>query len=77
LFYVERWFQWEYGDTLDNCTCWRTLKMTNYERIKSMTIEEMADALYSQEWCDNKCWGNAFMTCRRCAKEYLESEVEE
>ena len=50
--------------------------MNNYERIKNMTIEEMADALYSQEWCDNKCWGNAFMTCRRCAKEYLESESE-
>ncbi len=52
-------------------------RITNYDRIKEMTIEEMADALYSQEWCDNKCWGNAFMTCRRCIKEYLESEVEE
>lgn len=51
--------------------------MTNYERIKSMTIEEMAEFIRYDVWCNKQCWKDDFITCSHCIEEYLESEVEE
>ena len=57
--------------------------MTNYERIKDMTVEEMAEWLEkipvgcdfcpAREFCDM----NIYNTCENIFKEWLESEVEE
>jgi hypothetical protein len=55
--------------------------MTNYERIKSMTIEEMVEFLREAGtgmavWCNKRC-RLISITCTECIQEYLESEVEE
>lgn len=65
-------------------------RQTNYDRIKNMTIEELADFMYSasDEICFANCTrdtGNKFScklgddcspeNCKRCMKEYLESEA--
>ena len=61
--------------------------MTNYERIKNMTVEEIAETINStvddcQKYCkftkDGKC--NAFGDCDVCVKGielWLESEAQE
>ena len=54
---------------------------TNYERIRTMTIEEMAEflrAVYygTDPWCNEQCDSEWFSTCPICIKEYLESESE-
>ena len=66
-------------------------KTTNFDRIKAMSVEEMAELIYSIN--DNVCFenctrdtGNKYSckfgddlkpeNCLRCMKEYLESEVE-
>jgi len=55
--------------------------MNNFEKIKSMTIEEMADFLddgcstYCDTYCDygkTGCYGD----CHQGIKKWLESEVE-
>lgn len=62
-------------------------KMTNYERIKSMSIEEIAMAIYngiSSDPCDYCEYNNGYCTGKPCAKklnvevieEWLESEAE-
>ncbi len=55
--------------------------MTNYERIKNMSVEEMAEyhfggktfCPYLTYWNMSKC---AKKSCDECIKQYLESEVE-
>lgn len=61
--------------------CFTPKKQTNYDRIRNMSVEELAK--FIPDWsytkackcdeeiyadCDNKCW--------KCVKEWLESEVE-
>jgi hypothetical protein len=55
--------------------------MTNYERIKNMSVEEMAEEL--SHICRNakrtqkdKQYLCITSECKRCLKQYLESEVE-
>lgn len=60
--------------------------MTNYERIKSMSVEEMANAIHSIdypcEFCmqnrhrDHNGLCNASGSCVDGIKRFLESEVE-
>lgn len=62
--------------------------MTNYERIKSMSVEEMATAILngiSSDQCDYCNYSNGYCNGERCknkadeeiVQEWLESEVEE
>lgn len=66
--------------------------MTNYDRIKAMSVEEMADVLYdvTDKICFQNCsasTGNKFQcpcgenldisNCKNCMKKWLESEVTE
>lgn len=56
--------------------------MTNYERIKSMTIEEIGDFILSinlsfDPWCDRHCFDFAEENCNDCLGRWLEAEVEE
>ncbi len=61
--------------------------MTNFERIKGMSVEEMTDFLdrvelgdfdYSVTFCNMcKTEGNALnLDCRGCLKHWLESECD-
>ena len=56
-------------------------EMTNYERIKSMSIDEMADYFNEIFDCCNcpndmfLCEGNGYV-CTKYIKQWLESEVE-
>lgn len=56
--------------------------MTNFERIKNMTVEEMAKVIpcpYIKEAYD-ECkygWHEKEETCEDCIKHWLESEVSE
>lgn len=55
--------------------------MTNFDRIKAMSVEEMSDALMCPAEFDNRfnkdkeCLPH--IPCNKCVKEWLESEVEE
>ncbi len=51
--------------------------ITNYERIKSMNIDEMTDLLNSHGFCaDNTVIHNGcHFTCGSCIKQWLESEA--
>lgn len=55
--------------------------MTNYEKIKSMRIEEMAELLQESPFCtmveDDCIYGWHENDCVAHAKEWLNSEVEE
>lgn len=58
--------------------------MTNHEKIKSMTVEEMADFLANRHLCAERQDGNgqcAYFTegasCTDCMEGWLESEVGE
>ena len=57
--------------------------MTNYEKIKNMSVEEMAIFLYSYiadcEMCPavESCKASRELTCKERLFEWLESEVEE
>lgn len=66
--------------------------MTNYDRIKAMSVEEMADLIYdvADKICFRNCsasTGNEFecpcgenldiSNCKNCMKQWLESEVTE
>lgn len=54
--------------------------MTNYERIKNMSIEEMVESLLPLHACSfcvyegEECLG---MLCKKGISKYLESEVED
>lgn len=59
-------------------------KMTNYDRIKQMSVEEMAEYL-SDHWscigcafekvCDDNLY--RYINCHKNIKQWLEQEVEE
>ena len=53
--------------------------MTNYEKIKAMTIEEMAECILDEFRVD--CYDceyyNDYGECRYCIKNWLESEAVE
>lgn len=54
-------------------------KMTNYERIKSMSIDEMVELISKGECYCCKQTTDQFcveMTCEQGIKQWLESEVE-
>lgn len=56
--------------------------MTNYERIKSMSVEEMAEEMPCPYLNDphGECkygWHTQELTCKECAKQWLEREVSE
>lgn len=57
--------------------------MTNYDRIKQMSIEKMAIALMCPAEYDldfnkkEKCQGEMNRNCYKCTLQWLESEVEE
>lgn len=55
--------------------------ITNYERIKSMTIEEIGNFIHSinigfDPWCDRHCHDYAEENCNDCIDRWLESESE-
>ena len=59
-------------------------RMTNYERIKNMSIEEIGNFIRRinvgfDPWCKSYCYcdDNAFANCNDCLDRWLESEVEE
>lgn len=56
--------------------------MTNYEKIKAMSIDEMAE--FIPDWsytkackCDSEIWVDCNNDCSKCVREWLESEGEE
>lgn len=55
--------------------------MTQFERIKAMSIDEMAEAFGKDNYCqicilrDGQTCNNT--SCKQGIKQYLESEVEE
>ena len=57
--------------------------MTNYDRIKQMSIDEMAYMLMCPAEYDldfnikEKCQGEMNRNCYKCTLKWLESEVEE
>ncbi len=50
-------------------------KMTNYERIKAMGVDELSKIIMCPYFRSEPC-GNG-KDCNKCCKEWLESEVEE
>lgn len=53
--------------------------MTNFERIKAMTVEEMAEflpATVSMGIVSAYCFVCKEANCSKCKKQWLESEVE-
>ena len=58
--------------------------MTNYDRIKAMSVEEMADALFAFKECNRNCpmtktQNRCYMICSEASviKKWLEQEVSE
>lgn len=49
--------------------------MTNFEKMKSMSIEAAADMLTDKDYCNGvNCPGDKF--CNDCAMEWLQKEAE-
>ena len=58
-------------------------KQTNYDRIRNMSVEEMAEFMQKCGWdfppycdCQKSTRGICDHNCIKCAKQYLESEVD-
>lgn len=56
--------------------------MTNYEKVKNMSIEEMAlnimcPAEYDLNFSKNECYGQMNQDCYRCTLDWLNKEVGE
>ena len=56
--------------------------MTNFEKIKAMGVEEMAEAMREELTCGycpafDNCKHTALANCKSKIQEWLESEVEE
>ena len=56
-------------------------KITNYDRIRNMSIDEMAEFMNEcghdfPPYCDYEKVDTCDQNCLSCAKEWLESEVE-
>lgn len=53
--------------------------MTNYEHIKNMSVEEMADYFYNSSYDPCEIASRSIMecdnNCRNCIKKMLESEA--
>ena len=55
-------------------------RMTNYERIKAMSIDEMVEKFAKNgycEFCKLKELQTCDITCKQGIRQYLEGEVEE
>ena len=50
--------------------------MNNYERIKSMSVDEMAEFIKSER-CVTECFGMECSKCKEMLKQWLLAEVEE
>lgn len=83
---------WSYGKVCDYCyetNCSALVKYkppTNYEKIKKMSIDEVADKMAAEGICPYKkepydeCkygWHKQEQSCEDCIKEWLNQEVEE
>ena len=56
--------------------------MTNFERIKAMTVEEIENfirviSLGFDPWCDRHCKMQGEDNCNTCLTKWRESEVQE
>ena len=53
--------------------------MTNFEKIKAMTIKEFAEFLEKHTLCDDEtlCTGHCHLGCAESHKKWLESEVDD
>lgn len=58
--------------------------MTNYERIKAMSAEEMAEELSASSlgclrcvYSTNECWNDRDLSCKNGIMKWLNLEVEE
>ncbi|MBR5306866.1 MAG: hypothetical protein IKU47_08080 [Oscillospiraceae bacterium] len=56
--------------------------LTNFERIKAMSLEEMAmfittTYIGADPWCDRHCEMQGEDNCNRCLAKWLNSEVQE
>lgn len=52
-------------------------KVTQYDRIRNMTAEEMAEALRYRKCCPPNGNCNDHTSCKSCWLDYLDQEVEE
>lgn len=62
----------------DSCTAWKTSIVTNADRIRSMSDEELAEFL--RPYCQKGLWEceiNAGRDCAKCWLEWLRGEVKE
>ena len=73
------------GYDVANCQCegcsYRTAPTTNYDRIRNMSIDELAK--FIPDWsytkackCDEEIYADCNNECWKCVKEWLESEVD-
>ena len=52
--------------------------MTNFEKIKAMTVEELANFFEKYIECnDDMCFGHCHLGCAESHKKWLESEVDD
>ena len=56
-------------------------KQTNYDRIRNMSVEELAKLMNKCDWdfppyCDYNEAKTCDQNCLKCAKQWLESEVD-
>ena len=86
--YVKIWLFWKGKkqiETLLKNICLRWKKMTNFEKIKKMSVEEMASEfnhIGNMPCCvcsENSCYGDSssVIRCIRGIEKWLKSEVEE
>ncbi len=68
----------------ERCKDFQKKKITNFEKIKSMTIDEMTEQLFFIFACDNGCpvkkdinYDCLFTGCKIGIKKWLESEAVE
>ena len=81
----------EMSNYAERCKEFEEIKQTNYDCIKAMSVDEMADVILNSndEICFAKCkaeTGNGYSckfgdnldisNCKNCMKEWLESDVE-
>lgn len=61
------------------CKDFEKKKMTNFEKIKSMSVDEMAECILDEFRiaCDNCECRNNYNDCKFCIQSYLKSEVVE
>ena len=81
---MQRCGHWDHGFCLaENCS-YQIKSLTNFERIKNMTIEEMAQTINDKTYgcmfcfgCPCNCGDNYPENCVDKIKEWLESDFEE